>query len=116
MSAAEVWTGAAGARRTAAGRAVAVLRLGRRTVRAGGWRSALVVALIALGVATAVVVAVGLRSTRVPREVQTAAALGGADLRVDEPFTGGVRFEDLTAAQQQAYLDAVGRPPAREEI
>jgi putative ABC transport system permease protein len=113
MSAAEVWTGAAGARRTAAGRAAAVLRLGRRTVRAGGWRSALVVALIALGVATAVVVAVGLRSTRVPREVQTAAALGTADLRVDEPFTGGVRFEDLTAAQQQAYLDAVGRPPAR---
>ncbi len=106
-------TMAAQARRSAVHRALAVLRLGRRTVRADGWRAALVVVMIALGIAIAVVVAIAARSTTVPDDAFLIEQFGAvADVRVDV-HEQQVAFEDLSPELQAFYLDAAGTPPPR---
>ncbi len=95
--------------RTAALRAT--LRLGRRTVRAGGWRNVLVVALIALVVAIAPLVAIAGRSTQVEDRAWITDQFGAvADVQITA-YTPPWAFDDLPADLQQAYLAEVGEPP-----
>lgn len=89
----------------------AIRRLAQRTSRRGGWRNLLVVSLIALAVAISVVAAVGARSSRVTAEDYLNQTFGArADVVIfDDPAQ--VRFEDLSAAQQDFFVQVRGSAP-----
>lgn len=92
--------------------ALAVGRLGRRTLRAGGWRNVLVVALIALSITAAVAVAITVRSTDGERDHVRQRFGTVADVRIDEDTFRVTRFADLPPELQAIYVDSIGQPHA----
>ena len=116
MTATSVGGAVSAAPRTLPNRLLAIARLGRRTVRGGGWRHLLVMAMIALVVMAATVVAIGARSTRVPDRswvVDQVGTVADARIHVSAPT---LTFADLPEDLQQAYLDVRGVPPVVPDL
>ncbi|AXV08070.1 putative ABC transporter integral membrane protein [Euzebya pacifica] len=116
MTATSVGGAVSAAPRTRPNRLLAIARLGRRTVRGGGWRHLLVVAMIGLVVMAATVVAIGARSTDVPDRswlVDQVGTVADARIQVSAPT---LTFDDLPDDLQQVYLEVRGAPPVVPDL
>ena len=112
MTTTSVGGAVAAAPRTRPNRLLAIARLGGHTVRGGGWRHLLVLAMIGLVVMAATVVAIGARSTDVPDRswlVDQVGTVADARIQVSAPT---LTFDDLPDELRMLVARGPGPAPA----